>query len=217
MTDRVVPQLYLVSPPRFEPAGFADSVAAALDGGPVACVQLWMPDADDNEVRRAVKAVYKVVQNANTAFLLNGHVKLAAFMECDGVHLDGADPAAIRAAKKMLGDEAIVGVSCGTSRHASMEAGEAGADYVSFGPVFDTATKGLPADPNALDTLEWWAEMMEVPCVAVGGLTPDNIYPVVETRCEFICAVSSVWDHPDGPAAAVGAFHDALSRIEAAK
>lgn len=210
MTDRVEPQLYLVSPPRLEPAGFADQVRAALDAGPVSCVQLWLPDASDDDIRSAAKPLQAAVQDTDTAFVLNGHVKLAAYLGCDGVHLDQAGPKDIKAAKKTLGDDAIVGVSCGTSRHLSMEAAEAGADYVSFGPVFDTATKDLPADPAALATLEWWSEMMEVPCVAVGGITPDNVAQVLETRCEFVCAVSAVWNHDGGPGAAVRAFHAAM-------
>lgn len=216
MTDRVDPQIYLVSPPRFEPVGFADSVRAALSGGPVACMQLWMPDAGEDEIRTAANLLRGILKDTDTAFILNGNVKLAAYLGCDGVHLDQADPKAIRAAKKVLGEDAIVGVSCGTSRHDSMEAAEAGADYVSFGPVFDSRTKDLPAAPHALDTLAWWAEMMEVPCIAVGGITPDNLVPVLETRCEFICAVSAVWDHPDGAEQAVRAFHSALDAYDGA-
>lgn len=211
MTGLVEPLLYLVSPPRIEPAGFADQVRAALAGGPVACVQLWLPGADDTEVRRAAQGLRPVLRDSDTAFVLNGHVTLAACLGCDGVHLDQAAPKDVKAAKEVLGGDAIVGVSCGASRHLSMDVSEAGADYVSFGPVFDTATKGLPADPAALGTLSWWAEMMEVPCVAVGGITPANVAHVVETRCEFVCAVSAVWNHPDGPEAAVRAFHMAFA------
>ncbi|MDF1748878.1 MAG: thiamine phosphate synthase [Alphaproteobacteria bacterium] len=214
MTDWVKPQLYLVSPPRFEPKAFAAQVRAALGGGPIACLQLWMPDASDDDIRSAATLVLAEIKSHDTAFLLNGNAKLATYLGCDGVHLDTPDVKAVKAAKKILGDDAIVGVSCGTSRHTSMDVAEAGADYVSFGPIYDTATKELAAAPGALDTLTWWAEMMEVPCVAVGGLTPQNLDPVLDTRCEFICAVSAVWNHPDGPAAAVHAFHKAFESSE---
>ena len=214
MTDPVAPQLYLVSPPRFEPEAFAAQVRAALQGGPVACLQLWMPDATEDEIRTAATLVLAEVKSHDTAFLLNGNAKLAAYLGCDGVHLDTPDVKSVKAAKKILGDDAIVGVSCGTSRHTSMDVAEAGADYVYFGPIFDTGTKDLPAAAGALDTLTWWAEMMEVPCVAVGGLTPQNLASVLETRCEFICAVSAVWSHPNGPDAAVKAFHKALEASE---
>lgn len=211
MSDLIDPQLYLVSPPRFEPAGFAASVAEALAAGPVACVQLWMPDATDTEIRPIAEQLRDIVQGAETAFLLNGHIELVDELGCDGVHLDASSPKEVKAARKRLAKDAIIGVSCAASRHAAMEAAEAGADYVSFGPVFDTSTKELPADPAALDTLRWWAEMMEIPCVAVGGITPENASNVASTGCEFLCAVSSVWSNVDGPAAAVRAFTDTLS------
>ncbi|NMM42957.1 thiamine phosphate synthase [Rhodospirillaceae bacterium KN72] len=214
MGDRVESQLYLVSPPRFEPAGFTDSLRQALDGGPVACFQLWMPDADEDTIRQVASTLRPIILEYDTAFLLNGHTKLASFVGCDGVHLDDTDAKTIKAARKTLGDDAVVGVSCGSSRHTSMEAAEAGADYVSFGPVYATSTKGLDADEDALDTLSWWAEMMEVPCVAVGGITPDNLDPVLETRCEFICAVSAIWNHPKGPKQAVADFHAKIREAE---
>lgn len=211
MTDQHDCQLYLVTPPVFDPAAFAPLLEDALAAGPVACLQLWMPDADEDAIRSAAKMLRDRVQDTDTAFVLNGWVKLAAYLGCDGVHLDRAGAKEVKAAKKVLGEDAIVGVSVGTSRHDAMIAGEAGADYVSFGPVFDSATKGLPADPAALEAIEWWGEMMETPCVAVGGITPDNLRRPVEAGADFVCAVSAVWDHPDGPGAAVTAFIKALA------
>jgi len=209
MTEPVETQLYLVSPPH-PAAGFADSVAAALDAGPVACFQLWLRDGSEANLRGMAEELRSVVQSRDVAFILNGHAALAAELGCDGVHFDQASPKEIKAARKALGEDAIIGVSCGTSRHEAMESAEAGADYISFGPVYDTSTKSLSAAPDALETLTWWAQMIEVPCVAVGGLTPDNVAPVLETQCEFVCAVSSVWDHPESPADAVRAFSEAV-------
>lgn len=210
MTDRNRPQLYLVTPPAFEPAAFAPLVEEALAAGPVACLQLWLPDADEDGLRTAAKALRDIVQGRGTAFLINGHVKLAAYLGCDGVHLDRAGAKEVAAAKKTLGEDAIVGVSARASRHDAMVAAEAGCDYVSFGPVFDSATKELTADPAALQAIEWWGEMMETPCVAVGGIAPDNLARPVRAGADFVCAVSAVWDHPDGPGAAVRAFTKAL-------
>ncbi len=203
-------QLYLVTPPAFAPAALLPKVETALDAGPVACFQLWLRDADEDAVRAAAEALREPVQARDVAFVLNGHVALAAALGCDGAHLDDPDPKTVKAARRTLGADAILGASCGASRHAAMEAAEAGADYVSFGPVFDTATKDRAGDPGALETLRWWAEMMEIPCVGVGGLTPDTVGKVAETGAEFACAVSAVWDHPQGPAAGVAAFAGAL-------
>jgi thiamine-phosphate pyrophosphorylase len=183
MTDQNDCQLYLVTPPDFDPAAFAPLVEEALRD---------------------------IVQRHETAFVINGHVKLAAYLGCDGVHLESASAKDVKAAKTALGEDAIVGVSARTSKHDAMVAAEAGADYVSFGPIFDTATKGLPADPAALESLSWWAEMMEVPCVAVGGVTPENAGKLAADGADFVCAVSAVWDHPDGPGAGVAAFTKAL-------
>lgn len=210
MTDPARPDLYLVSPPRFEPAGFADQVARAFAGGPIACLQLWMPDAGRADLKDVATRLEPLARENECAFVLNGPADLAAELGCDGVHLDDPAPKAVKAAVSILGNAGIVGVSAGTSRHAAIEAAEAGASYVSFGPCFDTPTKELSAAPDAFDALEWWAAMMEVPCVAVGGITPDRAAHVAASGCEFVCAVSAVWDDPAGPDAAVAAFHAAF-------
>jgi thiamine-phosphate pyrophosphorylase len=213
VTRTSVPDLYLVSPPRLDPAAFADQVALAFEGGPVACLQLWMPDAGRAAVKEAARRIEPLAIDHDCAFVLNGPPELAADLGFDGIHLDDPAPKAVKAAVAKLGNAGIVGVSAGTSRHAAMEAAEAGASYVSFGPCFDTPTKDRPAAPDAIETLGWWASMMEVPCVAVGGITPERASGIAATGCEFICAVSAVWNHPEGPGAAVAAFHAALADI----
>lgn len=213
MTDEGLPQLYLVSPPRLVPAGFADQLRAALDGGPIACFQLWQPDASDDDIARLADILKPILDAAETAFVLNGNPALAKTLGLDGVHFDAASPKDIKQAKQTLGGDSIVGVSCYASRHLAMEAAEAGADYVSFGPVFDTETKQLAADPDALTCLTWWAEMMEVPCVAVGGITPETLPPVLQSGCEFLCVVSAIWNAPEGPEAAMRAFHNGIARV----
>ena len=200
--------LYLVTPPILDPVGFAPKLDAALDAGDIACVQLWL--AYPSGLEAAAKVLRPLVQDRDIAFTLNGDPSLAKALGCDGVHLDGADVKTVKAARKAIGEDGILGISCFASRHLGMEAAEAGADYVSFGPVYDTATKGLAADGDALATLTWWAEMMEVPCVAVGGITAERIPEIAATGCEFACAVSSVWSHPDGPGAGVSALRAAI-------
>jgi thiamine-phosphate pyrophosphorylase len=109
-----------------------------------------------------------------------------------------------------MGANAIVGVTCHASRHLAMEAGEAGADYVAFGAFFPTGTKETThrAEP---EILSWWAEIFEIPCVAIGGITPANCGPLVTAGADFLAVVSAVWDHPDGPAAGVRAFDAAIA------
>jgi thiamine-phosphate pyrophosphorylase len=202
-------RLYLVTPPRLDPAAFRDPLAAALDAGDVACVQLRLKDAGDDAVRRAIDVLRPVVQSRDVAFILNDRPDLAASTGCDGVHV-GQEDAPYAAARRAMGANAIVGVTCHASRHLAMEAGEAGADYVAFGAFFPTGTKETThrAEP---EILSWWAEIFEIPCVAIGGITPANCGPLVTAGADFLAVVSAVWDHPDGPAAGVRAFDAAIA------
>ena len=201
-------ELYLVTPPALDPAAFRDVLAAALDAGEVAAVQLRLKDADEDEVRRAIDALRPVAQSRGVAFLLNDRPDLAAATGCDGAHVGQTDMPA-RDARRLLGPRLTLGVSCNASRDLAMAAGEDGADYVAFGAFFPTATK---ADTQAAEPgiLAWWSELMELPCVAIGGITPANCAPLVQAGANFLAVVSAVWDHPDGPAAGVRAMRAAM-------
>jgi thiamine-phosphate pyrophosphorylase len=200
-----------VTPPALEPAAFAPLLAAALDAGDVACVQLRLKGVDDDAVRRACDMLRPVAQSRDVAFILNDRPDLAAETGCDGVHV-GQDDAGYAEARRRVGKDAIVGVTCHDSRHLAMEAAEAGADYVAFGAFFPTTTKDAVHRPTP-DLIAWWAEMMTVPCVAIGGITPQNCAPLVTAGADFLAVIGAVWNHPGGPAQAV---RDFLSAIEAA-
>jgi thiamine-phosphate pyrophosphorylase len=203
-------RLYLITPAALEPDAFAGVLAGALDAGDVACVQLRLKDASDDAVRRAVEVLRPVAQSRDVAFLLNDRPDLAAETGCDGVHI-GQDDIPYKQARACVGKDAIVGVTCHNSRHLAMVAAEQGADYVAFGAFFPTETK----DPKAkadIETLEWWSSMMTVPCVAIGGITPDNCSALVAAGADFLAACASVWKHAQGPAAAVKAFNDTIER-----
>ncbi|MEA1650388.1 thiamine phosphate synthase [Nitrospirillum sp. BR 11164] len=202
-------RLYLVTPPALEPAAFAVELAAALDAGDVACVQLRLKDVDDDTVRRAIDVLRPVAQSREVAFILNDHPRLARETGCDGVHVGQTDTP-YREARKIMGAEAIVGVTCHDSRHLAMVAGEDGADYVAFGAFFPTGTKETEHRATP-DLLTWWQEMMEIPCVAIGGITPDNCGDLVRAGADFLAVVSAVWHHPEGPGAAVKAFNKAIA------
>lgn len=203
-------RLYLITPPRIEPPAFAETLAAALDAGDVACVQLRLPDAAREARINAAEALRPVCHARDVALLLDEDPAVAREAGLDGVHL--ADPRAIGHARDILGDEAIVGVACGGSRHAAMSAAEKGADYVSFGAFFPSPTlpEAAPADP---DILAWWNELMVVPCVAVGGVAPENCGSLIAAGADFLAVSSAVWNHPAGPAAAVAAFGAAIAAI----
>ena len=177
----------------------------ALSGGDVATFQLRLKHVSDDEIRRACDTLRPIAQAAGAAFLLNDRPDLAAELGCDGVHV-GQDDAPYAAARRIVGPDRIVGVTCHDSRHLAMEAGEAGADYVAFGAFFPTATKE-PKTKADIELLQWWAEAMVVPVVAIGGITVENAPALIAAGADFLAVSAGVWEHPDGPEAAVKAFN----------
>jgi thiamine-phosphate pyrophosphorylase len=203
MVDRC--RLYLITPPKLEPRAFAGELERALDAGDVASLQLRLKDVSDDEIARAVEALMPIVQKHDVAFLLNDRPDLARALGCDGVHV-GQQDASYDEARTAVGPNRIVGVTCHGSRDLAFEAGEAGADYVAFGAFYPTTTKEVQFTAD-LELLEWWAETMTVPVVAIGGITIGNAGPLIKAGADFLAVCSGVWDFPAGPAAAVKAFN----------
>ena len=198
-------RLYLITPPAFELAPFSRALEDALAGGDVAAVQLRLKGASDADILRIGAALKPVVQRAGAAFILNDRPDLAAKLDADGVHV-GQEDASCAEARAIVGKDKIVGVTCHDSRHLAMEAAEAGADYVAFGAFYPTATKA-PKTRAEPDILEIWSETTETPCVAIGGITVENAEPLVRAGADFLAVSASVWNHPQGPRAAVAAFN----------
>jgi len=205
-------RLYLITPPRIDdlPA-FLKALEEALSAGDVAALQVRLKDVPDAEIERVTRAVLPLAHAHEAAVILNDRPDLAARLGCDGVHL-GQDDVSYAEARRIMGPKAMIGVTCHDSRHLAMEAAEAGADYVAFGAFFPTMTKEAPTSCD-LEALSIWQETMQTPCVAIGGITPDNCGPVVEAGADFLAVSSAVWTHPQGPGAAVKAF---LTAIKAA-
>jgi thiamine-phosphate pyrophosphorylase len=203
-------RLYLITPPRFELAAFADELAGALDTGDVACLQLRMKGADDDTVRRAADILIPVAHARDVALVMNDRPDLAHETGCDGVHIGQSDPGYDQA-RRALGSGGIVGVTCHASQHLAIAAAALGADYVAFGAFFETGTK-TTAHRATPEILGWWSETTTVPSVAIGGITPENCAPLVEAGADFLAVVSAVWDHPVAPSRAVRAFNAAIAR-----
>ncbi len=200
---RIPCQLYLISP--LDVGGdFPNRLTEALDAGPVAAFQFRVKGLEQHEAARLAEPLQAICAARDVAFIVNDDVALAKRLGADGVHMgqDDGDP---REARRELGPNAQIGVTCHASRHMAMEAGEAGADYVAFGAFYPTTTKTVEhqAEP---EILEWWQGMFELPCVAIGGITVENARALVDAGADFLAVSGGVWAHPDGPAAAVLAF-----------
>jgi thiamine-phosphate pyrophosphorylase len=194
-------QLYLISP--LDVAGeFPRRLENALDAGPVAAFQFRVKGLDQHHAARLAGPLQAICGERDVAFIVNDSIALAKRLGADGVHLGQGD-GNVREAREALGREAQVGVTCHASRHLAMEAGDAGADYVAFGAFFPSPTKPSEHRPG-LELLEWWQGLMEIPCVAIGGITPANCAPLVEAGADFLAVSQAVWGGDE--AEAVRAF-----------
>ncbi|CUH41696.1 thiamine phosphate synthase [Ruegeria atlantica] len=199
------PQIYLITPPTIELSTFTNRLASVLDGAEIACIRLALAGGDEDTIARAADACREVAHARDVALVISNHVLLAQRLGLDGVHLDDA-ARSVRFARKELGAEAIVGSFCGASSHDGMSAGEAGADYVAFGPVgASTLGDGTIAE---MDLFQWWSETIEVPVVAEGGLNPDLVRDL--TPCtDFFGIGDEIWSQDD-PLAALKGLTDVM-------
>lgn len=199
-------RLYLITPPRLDDlAAFGHVLAHALDAGDVAALQIRLKDVPDEIIAAAVDVLMPIAQARGVAVILNDRPDLAAKLGCDGVHI-GQDDMPLAEARRIMGPDAMIGVTCHDSLHLAMEAAEGGADYVAFGAFFPTTTKDAStrAEPELLTG--WQADMV-VPCVAVGGITAANARSLAAAGADFLAVSAGVWSHGDGPAAAVKAIN----------
>ena len=207
MTDTPC-QLYLISP--LDVSGdFPARLERALDAGAglVTAFQFRVKGLDQHEAAALAEPLRAICAAREVAFIVNDDVGLAKRLKADGVHLgqgDG-DPAD---AREELGREAQIGVTCHGPRHLALEAGEAGADYVAFGAFYPSTTKATEHTAE-LELLEWWSEMVEIPSVAIGGITPENCRPIVEAGADFLAVSGAVWNGDE--VAAIKAFAEQMS------
>lgn len=207
-------RLYLITPPALDDlAAFRETLARTLDAGDVAALQIRLKGASDDAIAGACATLLPIAQRHDVAVILNDRPDLAARLGCDGVHI-GQEDGTYTQARAAVGPSRMVGVTCHDSRHLAMDAAEAGADYVAFGAFFDTATKATTARPD-LEILTDWQEIMQIPCVAIGGITVENCASLIAAGADFLAVSSGVWAHADGPQAAVRAFNAAFAANKA--
>jgi len=208
---RATTRLYLITPPALDPERFAKELEAAFEGGDVACLQLRLKDIDDDAIRRAARILKPIAQDRGVAFIMNDRPDLAAELDCDGVHV-GEEDAPYAEARRLLGADHIVGVTCGASRDRAITAAEAGADYVAFGAFFPSTTKTATKYRATPELLSDWSGTTVVPCCAIGGISQQNCGPLVEAGADFLAVIGAIWSYPQGPRAAVAEFNEVFSR-----
>jgi thiamine-phosphate pyrophosphorylase len=213
--DRATTRLYLITPPALDPDRFAADLEEALAGGDVACLQLRLKEVDDAAIRQAVAVLQPIAQANGVAFVMNDRPDLAAELDCDGVHV-GEEDMPYAEARRLLGPDRIVGVTCGASRHRALVAAEAGADYVAFGAFFPSMTKTATKHRADPEVLKDWSETTVVPCCAIGGITQQNCGPLVEAGADFLAVIGAIWSYPQGPRAAVHDFNEVFAKYERA-
>jgi thiamine-phosphate pyrophosphorylase len=183
-------RLYLISP--LDVGGdFPTRLERALAAGPVAAFQFRVKGIDQHEATRLAEPLLAICRAKDVAFIVNDDIGLAKRLGADGVHL-GQHDGSVAEAREVLGREAQIGVTCHASRHLALEAGEQGADYVAFGSFFPSETKASEHRPE-LELLEWWQQFVEIPCVAIGGITPENCGPLIEAGADFLAVSHAVW------------------------
>ena len=201
-------QLYLISP--LDVSGeFPQRLERALDAVPglVTAFQFRVKDIDQHEAARLAEPLQAICAAREVAFIVNDSIPLAKRLGADGVHL-GQKDGTVEEAREELGREAQIGVTCHASRHLALEAGEAGADYVAFGAFFPSTTKQSEHRPEP-ELVEWWTGLIEIPCVAIGGITPDNCPPLIEAGADFLAVSGAVWNGDE--VASVKAFAEQIA------
>jgi thiamine-phosphate pyrophosphorylase len=204
-------RLYLITPAALpDVAAFARTLDEALGGGDVAALQIRLKAGSDAEIAEAVRVLQPIAHRHDVAVILNDRPDLAKRLGCDGVHI-GLEDGPLVDARRIMGPQAMIGVTCADSRHRAMEAAEGGADYVAFGAFYPTQTHTTVYRPDP-EILTVWQETMQVPCVAIGGIKVDNAAALVSAGADFIAVVTGVWDYAAGPAAAVAAFNGEIAK-----
>ncbi len=209
-------RLYLISPPHFQLSAFEEQLRSAISGGDIGAFQLRMKDADDQDIKAAAAHLLPICREHGIAFIINDRPDIAMEVGADGAHLgqDDLNFWPIDKTRQIMGPDFVIGISCHDSSHMAMQAGEDGADYVAFGAFYPTKSKspeklahyGTPKP----DMLEWWYHYTVLPCVAIGGMTPENCAPLVAAGADFIAAITAIWEHPQSPAKAVSEFNTAI-------
>jgi thiamine-phosphate pyrophosphorylase len=209
--SRPLPRLYLATPEVDDPAPWLARLPQLLGQADVAAILVRLKPADQRTMISRIKALAPAIQDKGAALLIDGHVELVARAGADGAHLTGIE--AMEEALPSLKPDRIAGVGGLTTRHDSMAAGEAGADYVLFG---EPDAKGQRPSMEAIaERLQWWAELFEPPCVGFAA-SPEEAYEFAAAGADFVLVGDFIWADPRGAAAALIEVEQAIRQAHAA-
>lgn len=203
-------KIYLISPPQIELKTFSQRLEKALKTALVPVFQLRLKNYSDLEIAKISRELKKICHENNCLFLLNDSHQIAVDVGADGVHL-GVEDGSISLVRKKSPEKFLIGASCYDSRHLAMEAGEQGADYISFGAFFPSKTKKSRGNPS-VEILEWASEILNLPTVAIGGITDQNCSSLVKAGADFLSVISYVWDHSQGEAEAIKKLQQVIEK-----
>ena len=201
-------QIYLISPPQIELKDFSLKLEKALKTGLVPSFQLRLKNYSPLEIKKFSQEIKKICDDNNCLFLLNDFYEIALEVGASGVHV-GIDDKKISQIRQNSPKNFIIGASCYDSKHLAIEAGERGADYISFGAFFATKTKISRGKPS-VEILAWASEMLNLPIVAIGGINDQNCVDLVKNGADFLAVISYVWQHPLGVEVALKNLHQQL-------
>ncbi len=187
--------IYLISPPKISLDSFEPLLESILQTGKISVFQLRLKECLDDEIIASANILVRLCHKYSIQFILNDRADLAKLVNADGVHI-GKEDGSVENARKILGPNKIIGVSCYDSIDRAMEVGEAGADYIAFGAFYPTTTKLNTAKPK-IDILEQWTSISVLPCVAIGGINQNNCKPLIKAGADLIAVVSNIWGSED--------------------
>lgn len=209
-------RIYLITPPVIDLSVFPDYLKMALDAGDVASLQLRLKKADNDTIKRAADEILPICEEFYIPLILNDRPDLVANVGAHGVHIgqdEGAGkPGCVAKLRKELPDDTVIGVSCYDSKDQAILAGDEGADYVAFSGFYPSKTKQINTG-TPVSIINWWTTNTTIPCVAIGGIHAGNAAPLIKSGADFIAVISSVWQHPEGPASGIRALQDVITQL----
>ncbi len=201
-------KIYLITPPKIDENFFFTSLENVLSTKIVSCLQIRLKNVEDKNIIEICKIVRPICDNYKIPLIINDRLDLVKKCDADGVHL-GQEDGSIKDARKYLGSNFIIGASCYNSKHIAMEAAENGADYVAFGAFFESKTK-VPKVKVKKNIIEDWNFISNIPCVAIGGITPTNCKDLIKAGADHLAVIGSIWNSDKSPEKAIMDFKKIL-------